>query len=77
MVSSTIGRLTLRLWVYRYDRLWHAVLWYESFQWTWPVSYTHLDVYKRQCSSWIKIIYTLDQQDNFEGQMYKYIFHKK
>ena len=24
MVSLTIGRLILRLWVYRYDRLWHG-----------------------------------------------------
>ena len=32
MVSLTIGRLTLRLWVYRYDRLWHAVPWSDSFQ---------------------------------------------
>ena len=29
--SLKISWLTLRLWVYRYDRLWHAVLWYESF----------------------------------------------
>ena len=27
MVSLTIRRLTLRLWVSRYDRLWHDVLW--------------------------------------------------
>ena len=31
MVSLTIGRLILRLWVYRYDRLWHAVPWSDSF----------------------------------------------
>ena len=30
-VSLTIGRLTLRLWVYRYDRLWHAVPWSGGF----------------------------------------------
>ena len=35
MVSLTIGRLTLRLWVYRYDRLRHAVPWSDSFQLTW------------------------------------------
>ena len=32
MVSLTIYRLTLRLWVYRYDWLWHAVPWSDSFQ---------------------------------------------
>ena len=32
MVSLTIDRLTLRLWVYRYDSLWHAVPWSDSFQ---------------------------------------------
>ena len=35
MVSLTIGRLILRLWVYRYHRLWHSVHWSDSFQWTW------------------------------------------
>ena len=35
MVSLTIGKLILRLWVCRYDRLWHAVPWSVSFQWTW------------------------------------------
>ena len=32
VVSLTIDRLTLRLWVYRYDRLWHVVPWSDSFQ---------------------------------------------
>ena len=32
MASLTIGRLTLRLWVYRYDRLCHAVPWSGGFQ---------------------------------------------
>ena len=36
MVSLTIGRMTLRLWVYHYDWLWHAA-----------VSYTHLMQYHR------------------------------
>ena len=32
MVSLTIGRLTLLLWVYCYDRLWYAVPWSDGFQ---------------------------------------------
>ena len=31
VVSLTIDKLTLRLWVYCYDRLWHAVPWSDSF----------------------------------------------
>ena len=30
MVSLTIGRLQLRLWVYRYDQLWLAIPWSDS-----------------------------------------------
>ena len=32
MVSLPIGRLTLRLCVYHFDRLWHAVSWSDNFQ---------------------------------------------
>ena len=32
MVSLTLVRLTMRLWVYRYDRLCRAVPWSVSFQ---------------------------------------------
>ena len=32
IVSLTIGRLSLRLWVYRYDPLWHSVPWSGGFQ---------------------------------------------
>ena len=32
MVSLKLGWSLLRLWVYRYDRLWHAVLRSDRFQ---------------------------------------------
>ena len=32
VVLLTIGRLILRLWLYRYDRLWHAVPWSDNLQ---------------------------------------------